>query len=313
MSSRAGHVVMLIVWLVVTCAVTHAVATAFGVLQLDLAGDEHVDSIWVSVAFGLGWGTVVWCGFGRLRYRAPTADPLVRVHRHNVLLDGISTAGKSTLLSRIASPASAVGAEIAATHRHYSVDSVPVCWVQSPGAVDLHSLQLWDVAGERGSTVINAMRELDNAKETATLLIVWDISDDAIGINVRDMLGRGFETTYGSDLALEVVSSIVVFFNKVDTVRPLDLPERVARERRDIQTEVDRVRGVGCPLSFVVGSAATGAGVHDCMGALLRQIGLGDRAEAYYRFPSGPQNLLRYRELRAWVRGAGVGWGATGD
>jgi len=44
----------------------------------------------------------------------------------------------------------------------------------------------------------------------------------------------------------------------------------------------------------------------------LRVIGtrmaVGQRAEAYYRFPSGPQNLLRYRELRAWARGRGPGW-----
>ena len=44
----------------------------------------------------------------------------------------------------------------------------------------------------------------------------------------------------------------------------------------------------------------------------LRLIGrglqVGDRAEAYLRFPAGPQNLLNYRELRVWVRGRGPGW-----
>jgi hypothetical protein len=44
----------------------------------------------------------------------------------------------------------------------------------------------------------------------------------------------------------------------------------------------------------------------------LRLIGtrlaVGQRAEAYFRFPSGPQNLLRYEELRFWGRGSGVGW-----
>ena len=39
-----------------------------------------------------------------------------------------------------------------------------------------------------------------------------------------------------------------------------------------------------------------------------RSMEVGERAEAYFRFPSGPQNLLRYRELRAWVRGRGPGW-----
>ncbi|HWA15803.1 MAG TPA: hypothetical protein VG817_05180, partial [Gemmatimonadales bacterium] len=49
----------------------------------------------------------------------------------------------------------------------------------------------------------------------------------------------------------------------------------------------------------------------------LRLIGRGFRAgqrvEAYYRFPSGPQNLLGYREMRAWFRGRGPGWGPNQD
>ena len=44
----------------------------------------------------------------------------------------------------------------------------------------------------------------------------------------------------------------------------------------------------------------------------LRVIGrgleVGERAEAYLRFPSGPQNALNYRELRVWARGRGEGW-----
>ncbi len=34
----------------------------------------------------------------------------------------------------------------------------------------------------------------------------------------------------------------------------------------------------------------------------------GERAEAYFRFPSGPQNLLKYSTLRFWARGRGQGW-----
>ncbi|MBA3497526.1 MAG: cell surface protein SprA, partial [Gemmatimonadales bacterium] len=44
----------------------------------------------------------------------------------------------------------------------------------------------------------------------------------------------------------------------------------------------------------------------------LRIIGqdlrLGERAEAYLRFPAGAQNLLTYRTLRVWMRGRGPGW-----
>ncbi|MEO7986984.1 MAG: cell surface protein SprA, partial [Gemmatimonadales bacterium] len=41
---------------------------------------------------------------------------------------------------------------------------------------------------------------------------------------------------------------------------------------------------------------------------IATQLELGDRAEAYLRFPAGPQNVLAYRELRAWMRGRGPGW-----
>jgi hypothetical protein len=41
---------------------------------------------------------------------------------------------------------------------------------------------------------------------------------------------------------------------------------------------------------------------------LARQLSPGDRAEAYIRFPAGPQNMLAYRELRFWARGRGPGW-----
>jgi hypothetical protein len=41
---------------------------------------------------------------------------------------------------------------------------------------------------------------------------------------------------------------------------------------------------------------------------IARQIVPGERAEAYLRFPSGAQNLLRYKQLRWWARGRGPGW-----
>ena len=38
-----------------------------------------------------------------------------------------------------------------------------------------------------------------------------------------------------------------------------------------------------------------------------------ERAEAYYRFPEGAKNFMQYRQLRAWARGRGDGWGQNGD
>jgi cell surface protein SprA len=37
------------------------------------------------------------------------------------------------------------------------------------------------------------------------------------------------------------------------------------------------------------------------------------RAETYFRFPSGPQNYLGFKQLRVWGRGHGDGWGTNGD
>jgi cell surface protein SprA len=42
-------------------------------------------------------------------------------------------------------------------------------------------------------------------------------------------------------------------------------------------------------------------------------LGLGDRAEAFYRFPEGQRSVMGYRELRLWARGRGNGWGPAGD
>ncbi|HEX6104935.1 MAG TPA: hypothetical protein VFZ26_05085 [Gemmatimonadales bacterium] len=41
---------------------------------------------------------------------------------------------------------------------------------------------------------------------------------------------------------------------------------------------------------------------------IARDLRLGERAEAYLRFPAGPQSLLTYRTLRVWFRGRGPGW-----
>ena len=41
---------------------------------------------------------------------------------------------------------------------------------------------------------------------------------------------------------------------------------------------------------------------------IARGLEVGERAEAYLRLPAGPQNVLRYRGLRVWMRGRGDGW-----
>lgn len=41
-------------------------------------------------------------------------------------------------------------------------------------------------------------------------------------------------------------------------------------------------------------------------------LDVGERAEAYQRFPAGPQNLLKYQSVRVWFKGRGDGW-TSGD
>ncbi len=42
------------------------------------------------------------------------------------------------------------------------------------------------------------------------------------------------------------------------------------------------------------------------------ELAVGQRAEAYQRFPSGPQNVLKYEQVHVWFRGKGAGW-ESGD
>jgi hypothetical protein len=54
---------------------------------------------------------------------------------------------------------------------------------------------------------------------------------------------------------------------------------------------------------------ATGTQINEkSLRLIARQLEVGDRAEAYLRFPTGPQNVLSYRQLRVWTRGRGPGW-----
>jgi hypothetical protein len=54
-----------------------------------------------------------------------------------------------------------------------------------------------------------------------------------------------------------------------------------------------------------VGSAQVNERSLRILGRDLRE---GERAEAYFRFLAGPQNLLKYRSLKLWMRGRGTGW-----
>jgi hypothetical protein len=89
----------------------------------------------------------------------------------------------------------------------------------------------------------------------------------------------------------EVISSVVSTENRVDLgyESPPDVLEAVSRrggDRRSLGSQINE----------------------KSLRLIARGLQAGDRAEAYLRFPAGPQNVLNYRQLRAWVRGRGPGW-----
>lgn len=89
----------------------------------------------------------------------------------------------------------------------------------------------------------------------------------------------------------EVIASIISTENRTDLgyVSPPGVIESVARRGGDRSTLGTQINEKSLRL-------------------IARGLELGERAEAYLRLPAGPQNVLRYRELRVWMRGRGPGW-----
>ncbi len=89
----------------------------------------------------------------------------------------------------------------------------------------------------------------------------------------------------------EVIASIVSTENRTDLgyVSPPGVLEGVSRRGGDRTT-------LGTQIN------------EKLLRMIARGLEVGERAEAYLRLPTGPQNVLRYRELRVWMRGRGEGW-----
>ena len=89
----------------------------------------------------------------------------------------------------------------------------------------------------------------------------------------------------------EIVTSVVSTENQLDLgyESPPGVTDNVSRRGGDQQT--------------------TGTQINEkSLRIIGRDLRLGERAEAYLRFPAGAQNLLTYRTLRVWMRGRGPGW-----
>ncbi|MGN6391676.1 MAG: cell surface protein SprA [Gemmatimonadales bacterium] len=89
----------------------------------------------------------------------------------------------------------------------------------------------------------------------------------------------------------QVVTSVVSTENRFDLgyESPPGITDNVARKGGDQQSEGTQINEKSLRL---IGS----------------DLQVGERAEAYLRFPAGAQNLLTYKTLRVWMRGRGPGW-----
>ncbi len=205
--------------------------------------------------------------------------PMLQIH--TILLDGMSGAGKTTFAARLANPTltqADLKTRISATEREYLTTELPLCWEKQSGRTVINTLRFYDVAGEKASTVVNALISLSEEKkvkhQNVVLVVIWDISKTKEE-NEKYLSGYRLEATYGNVMAKRLIKSIVVFFNKTDSLSPEQQIKRV----HDYSAEIERVFtqhfevGYG-NITFCNGSALSGAGLFDCYGAVLRKLDL---------------------------------------
>src|SRR5215468_3412447 len=126
---------------------------------------------------------------------------------HSVLLDGISEAGKTTFITRLACPVANTDHlnNIVATVRHYQTPIFPLCWEQSSEEHQpiLHALRFIDVAGEKPSTFVNAINDqaVDAFDERVLVLVVWNLERTNLAKNLEAFNRHRLDATYGTDNA----------------------------------------------------------------------------------------------------------------
>lgn len=216
---------------------------------------------------------------------------------HTVFLDGMPRAGKTTLIRRLTNPA-ATAQQLDAwdsTLDRYHTFPVPLCWEHGPsGERILHTLEFYDVGGENpghiGDNIDEFLKRRAPDHEPAVALVIWDSeaelpSTAGEGLSNMVYLSAGrLAAAYGTAKARQAISSFIFFVNKRDVVE-----ERLRREGRgesvqrffeqQQRTLMDEVYSKALAMysrepSVAIGSARTGVGVHDCLGAIVRHLGL---------------------------------------
>lgn len=204
--------------------------------------------------------------------------PTIRVH--TVLMDGMPGCGKSTFIARLVSPVSTAQEllQIAATTNEYQTIDAPLCWEKGSQRTVLHTIRFFDVAGERGSTFIDALYKLAEAgirQPEVVLVVIWDLSDQHYARNSHYLNETRLEMAYGSKMAKGIVRSIIVFLNKVDTLSAELGKARIEESKAHLAALFRDKFEVGYgDIHYFAGSAIEGLHMHDCYGAIIRRLHL---------------------------------------
>jgi hypothetical protein len=199
---------------------------------------------------------------------------------HDVIMDGMTSAGKTTFIARLASPVTsreALEGLTSTLNEPYTTVSVPICWERTDREKHtlLHELRFTDVAGEDAAVFVQGIRQLaDSGVTSVVLVIMWDLSQPEQNM---DYLNRHrLRATYGLDESRALIKSVVVFLNKTDKIE-----NREERERR-IEAEKERIAQHFGELfdepfneiKFHYGSTIEGTGVHYCFGEIIKDLKL---------------------------------------
>lgn len=215
--------------------------------------------------------------------------------RHVVILDGMPKSGKTTFVERLVNP-TATADQLrmqAATMRPYHTSPVPLGWELKNDQMVLHTLQFWDIAGENPAGLFDVLTELSRESAApgpdevaqvgrAVALTIWD-SSATVDENLRFLSPARIHTIFGARITRKLLSSIVVFLNKADVLEQrlrddasAALDMALEGQKRVIREGVfEKVLEMYPDLTFTNGSALTGAGVHACLGELVKGLQLG--------------------------------------
>jgi hypothetical protein len=234
----------------------------------------------------------------RLESRRQLEESAPRFITHTVLMDGISGSGKSSFIARLVSPVSTTSElqNMTATVSEYQSVDIPVCWEPGERTI-LHSLRFFDVAGENSATVINALHTLSkqapSGSPNVVLVIIWDISSqDKWGESFTHFNKQSLQATYGNEMALNTIRSIIVFFNKIDLVDEQTANQRIRYAEANFNKHFKNTfeRGYG-DIQYISGSVLQGTRVHDCLGAILQKLGLAPNFHQITGNASSSKNL----------------------